>query len=358
MQVQGNKVRNLKGGKVMNIKTLLTGIMLGLMLLVPITAKGIEELKGKLEVWNRVVVEREADEFTERYFALERGYIRLEPKFNSKISGRFNLDFFSDEDGLDGAGLKLKYAYLDFSELIPIPESKITFGLIKNYFGTIYDWDYITIQKALEDLEKVCSSTDYGIGLYGYLPQGYGEYAIAVMNGEGYKKTAGDVNLNPKFQANLRLIPIADVTVGGSVFYEDVSPIPDTSISNLTFAGVTRLVFGPVEAWGEYIYSDIEETTSHGFMIMPIIKLAKVADADIDLVGRYDYWDPNRDVDDNGHSRITGGFNWNILRDSKNSPVVMLQVNWEHTMYEIEEMDAIDLVMIQLRWIPGFTFTF
>ncbi len=160
MYVPGGKDINLKGGTVMNVKALLTGILLSLMLLVPMTAKGIDELKGKLEMWNRVIIEREAGEFTKKYFALERGYFRLEPKFNSKIKGRFNLDFFSDEDGLDGAGLKIKYAYLNFSELIPITDSKITVGLIKNYFGTIYDWNYTTIQKALEDKEKICSSTD------------------------------------------------------------------------------------------------------------------------------------------------------------------------------------------------------
>ncbi|MCK4322839.1 hypothetical protein KAX08_10020 [candidate division WOR-3 bacterium] len=358
MYVPGGKDINLKGGKVMNVKTLLTGILLSLMLLVPMTVKGIEELKGKLEMWNRVIIEREAGEFTERYFALKRGYFRLEPKFNSKIKGRFNIDFFSDEDGLDGAGLKIKYAYLDFSELIPIPESKITAGLIKNYFGTIYDWNYTTIQKALEDKEKICSSTDYGVALYGYLPQGYGEYAVAIMNGEGYKKTDGDVNMNPKFQANLRVIPIPGVTIGGSVFYEDVSFIPDTSMSNLTFAGVTHLVVGPLEAWGEYLYRDQDETCSHGFMVMPVIKLAKVAGADVDLVGRYDYWDKNKDVDNDAHTRITGGFNWNILRDAKNKAVVMLQTNWERTMYEDETKDDKDLFSIQLRWIPGFKFTF
>lgn len=333
----------------MNIKRLHERIVLYLMLFASVDITG-GEIKISTELWNRATVKRESGEFTERYFSVERGYLRIEPEFTDMIKGRFNVDFFSDDDALDGAGLKLKYAYLDFKELIPIAESKVTAGLIKNYFGTIYDWNYTTIQKALEDKEKICSSTDYGVALYGYLPQGYGEYAVAIMNGEGYKKADGDVNMNPKFQANLRVIPIPGVTIGGSVFYEDVSFIPDTSMSNLTFAGVTHLVVGPLEAWGEYLYRDQDETCSHGFMVMPVIKLAKVAGTDVDLVGRYDYWDKNKDVDDDGHSRVTAGLNWNIIRDKKSNPMVMLQANWERTMYEDETKDVKDLYLIQLRW--------
>jgi len=333
----------------MNLKSLLVVLMLSLLLLTPMVTK-CGETKISMTLWNRATVERESGEFTERYFSLGRGYLRIEPEFSDKIKGRFNVDFFSDEDGLDGAGLKLKYAYLDFSELIPIPLSKITVGLIKNYFGTIYDWNYTTIQKALEDKEKICSSTDYGVALYGYLPEGYGEYAVAVMNGEGYKKTAGDVNMNPKLQANLRVIPVPGVMVGGSVFYEDVSFDPDTTISNLVYAGVGHLVVGPFEVWGEYLVKDLEETKSQGFMVMPIVKLGKLSGVDVDLVGRYDNWDANADVDNDGHSRIIAGFNWNILHDAKGNPQVLLQINGERTTYEDASKATVDKLMMQLRW--------
>ena len=340
---------NKKGGIIVKERTVLAILVILSTISIP-RMLGAEETKLSMTLWNRATVERESGEFIERYFSLERGYLRIEPKFTDRIKGRFNLDFFSDDDALDGAGIKLKYAYLDFKELIPIPESKVTVGLIKSYFGTIYDWNYITIQKALEDKEKVISSTDYGIALYGYIPQGYGEYAISVLNGEGYKKTGGDVNLNPAYQANIRLIPIPGVTIGGSIRYEDVSFDPDTTISNLVYAGVGHIVVGPLELWGEYLVKDLEEIRSQGFMAMPIVKLKKLTFLDVDLVGRYDVWDKNIDVDDDGHSRITGGLNWNILRNAKNRPLIMLQANWERTMYEEEGKNPEDLYLIQLRW--------
>ena len=102
----------------------------------------------------------EDGEVTKNEMALKRGYLRLEPKFGNNIKGRFNVDFFSDEDGLDGAGLKIKYAYLDFSNMLPIKDSKIIIGLMKTYFGTIYDWDYSTIDKDPSDKYNFVSSTD------------------------------------------------------------------------------------------------------------------------------------------------------------------------------------------------------
>jgi hypothetical protein len=84
--------------------------------------------------------------------------------------------------------------YLDFSNMLPIKDSKITVGLMKTYFGTIYDWTYITIDKDPSDKYKFVSSTDYGFGISGYLPNGFGTYALAAYNGEGYKKTGGDIN--------------------------------------------------------------------------------------------------------------------------------------------------------------------
>lgn len=308
------------------------------------------EISLSMNLWNRYTAEFEDGDLTESMFSLERGYFRIEPKFSDRIKGRFNVDFFSDADGPDGAGLKLKYAYLDFNEVLPIPESKITAGLIKHYFGTIYDWEYVTIEKAFEDVEGVISSTDYGIGLYGYLPEGFGEYTVAVMNGEGYKKTGSDLNLNPEFLANLRFVPVPGITIGGSVLYENAAEVSDSSIKRLAYAGVGRFARGPIEIWGEYLMREYSDITSSGFMVMPVVKLKNIADIDVDLVGRYDMWDVNNDVDNDGHSRIIAGFNWHLQRDSSGNPMVFLQVQGERIIFEEDGRDTEDAIMVQLRW--------
>jgi hypothetical protein len=317
-------------------------VCLGLLIVLPASLLG-GETKVSMVLWNRYTADVSGGEMNSSVFSLERGYLRLEPAFTDKIKGRFNIDLFSDDDALDGAGLKLKYAYLDFSEVLPIPESQISVGLIKHYFGTVYDWEYISIEKALEDKEGVAASTDYGIAFSGYLPGGYGEYAVSVLNGEGYKKTGGDLDKEPEIAANLRVIPVPGITIGGSVLYE----FDDND--RLAYAGVAHLSKGPFELWGEYLVSDMSDVTGNGFMVMPIIKLEGMTGVDVDLLGRFDMWDENTGADD-GSMTITAGINWNIVRDGKGAPALFLQLEGERTMFEDDALGDIDKLMAQIQW--------
>ncbi len=309
----------------------------------PVNLKGMET-KISMTLWNRYTAEMVDGEPNKSAFTLERGYFRVEPTFNDKVKGRFNIDVFSSDKFTDGAGLKLKYAYLDFSNVLPIPESSINVGLIKHYFGTIYDWEYISIEKALEDKEGVAASTDYGLALFGYIPGGYGEYEISVLNGEGYKKTGGNLDKEPEFAGNIRIVPLPGVTLGGSVLYEN-----DES-ERLAYAGVGHFSKGPFELWGEYLVQDKSDVTSSGFMVMPILKLKSLTNIDVDIVGRFDMWDGNTDVTDDGHMVVIGGLNWNLVRDEKNAPQVFLQIQGEKTIFEDEIKSDINRLMIQLQW--------
>ena len=129
-------------------------VILSILLTIMVVSFLQAETKLKMEIWNRWTYQTVDGENTVNEMALKRGYFRLEPKFSSKIKGRFNVDFFSDDDADNGAGLKIKYAYLDFSKILPIKDAKITAGLMKTYFGTIYDWDYTTIDKDPSDKYK------------------------------------------------------------------------------------------------------------------------------------------------------------------------------------------------------------
>lgn len=345
----------------MKIRTLTLTLLL---VVITVLSAGAMETKFSMELWNRYTAKMEDGAIDASEFALKRGYFRLEPTFGDNIKGRFNLDFFSD-DVLDGVGMKLKYAYVDFSKIF-IPEAKFTFGLMKNYFGTLYDWDYTSIQKDPSDLNKICSSTDYGMGIYGYIPGGYGEYAVQIVNGEGYKKTAGDIDVNPTAIANIRFIPIPGITLGGSVYYAkkgllNADELNDTTLSDtatMAYAGVAKVAFGPFYMWGEYIAKNIDSDNAMGYMVMPVIQLGKIMPADIDIIARYDFWDGNTDgaIIDDSYQKIMAGFNYNLMRDSKHKPQLWLQTNYERTMYEDTAKDPVDAVMVQLRWKFSHTF--
>lgn len=326
-------------------------ILLFLMLTAAAMSIAAMETKLSMEIWNRYTMTMENSEITKSAFSVERGYFRLEPAFNDKVKGRFNLDFFSSDKFADGVGIKLKYAYLDFS--LPIEDAKLSAGLIKHFFGTIYDWNYTSMKSPIEDAEKVVSSTDYGIAFNGLLPAGFGEYSLHVLNGEGYKKTGSALDINPAFGANLRLIPFTGITIGGSVYYTDATLLDTAAVSdtvNLSYAGVGKLAFGPVSVLGEYLVKTVDNEQQKGYMVQPVLYLGKITPVDVDIVARYDSWDPDNSTADDGHSRITGGLNYNIQRDDKNTPQLLIQANFERTMYE-NGSDPVDNVMLQLRWI-------
>lgn len=339
-----------------------------LIVIVTVLAFGVlnAETKLKMEIWNRWSYEMEDGEVTKNEMALKRGYLRLEPKFGNNIKGRFNVDFFSDEDGLDGAGLKIKYAYLDFSNMLPIKDSKITIGLMKTYFGTIYDWDYTTIDKDPSDKYEFVSSTDYGMGISGYLPSGFGTYALAVYNGEGYKKTAGDINKDMNFAANLRVTPIAGVTVGSSYMMKtkNDSEIDDgtgTMIDNpdreeyAMMAGVGKFAFGPFSLLAQYLQkvtsmpnvSGAEDETETAISLLPVFKVNN----NFDIIARYDINDPNTDTENDAETIITAGFNYHIMRDSKNAPKLFVQTNYQMIQSEDEDANTESKLAVQLRWI-------
>lgn len=321
-----------------------------------------QELRVGGEIWNRWTYEtgKSGDETITKKnsFALERGYFDLRPKFSENTSGRFTVDLYSAEADkfTEGAGLKLKYGFIDFNNLIPIKDMTLTAGLQKVYFGTIYDWDYSLITKAPTDEYKVATSADYGITLNGQLPAGFGEYAVGVYNGEGYKAFGKKCNISPEFLANVRLIPIAGVTLGGSFMSNSVgADDADNYEKQMLMDGMARLAYGPVDVLGELIYKDVEfpndnvvdmNYTEIGFMVMPTLSLRSLIGRDIQLIGRYDRWDgKERDKVDNLlkdylSNTITGGVNYNFMHDEKESPKMQLQLNLVQKTYDEAESAA------------------
>ena len=114
----------------------------------------------------------------------------------------------------------------------------------------------------------------------------------------------------------------------------------------MDIAGLLRFAYGPVDIWGEYLMVTMDETTGSGLMAMPTFILTDR----IQLIARYDMWDPNGDVEDDGHSRMIAGANYFISKNAKGAPETQLQVNWERTTPEAEDLEPIDQFMIQLRW--------
>ncbi|HBE01224.1 MAG: hypothetical protein A2096_17620 [Spirochaetes bacterium GWF1_41_5] len=319
----------------------------------------IEETKLSMELWNRYTMSIKNGNASTSSISLERGYFGLEPKFTDKVKGRFTLDFFSSAMSVtidkkktaitDGVAIKLKYAYLQYN---PHELLSLLFGLQKNYFGTIYDWDYTTIKGDPADIYHWCASTDYGIGLFSYLPKGMGDIALQVLNGEGYKKSLSAVNAYPKFQGNLRFLPVAGIMAGGSFAYNMVTP----KKADMTWVGVLKLAFGPFSVLGQYLgqknHSEISSMVISG---MPVLSIGKIAKNKfhLDLTGRFDYSDKDTSKSNNETYALIGGINHAFVISSKGTPDAWWQINYECPDINAKTLNHV--LMAQLRWKFGHT---
>lgn len=330
-------------------------------------------------------------------FDLERGYVRMAHQFTSNLYTKMTVDVLSSSAYSDGASVRLKEAYIDYS--LPLKDTKFTAGLQKNYFSLIYSWDYTNIEKSLADKEGVVASADYGLTLNGYLPKGFGEWQLGAYNGEGYKKAfsstaPNQVNLSPDFDANLRLTPIGGIQFGSSILYNktDKSAYKDgasfrqgdslrfngdtNNVNRLGIAPMAKVALGPVSVLGEFIkygYSrnlsyyrmtkdssghDTDSTLStkdkkyamNGFSIVPVVSLLK--GKRLELVGRYDMWNvTSGGVKDTlaSHHMYGIGANWHFVRRG-NKPGVELQVGWERQQPVATSVKPTDTFMVQFRY--------
>jgi len=393
------------------LKLMLNLICIGL-LFIPI---GLSCMETKLsgEFWGRWISEiakrkdsegNYEDKLVSNYLSLERGYLGLETKFSEQVKGRFTVDIFTTDKtyeyreyslvdstlsystksgSIDGAGLKIKYAYLDFGGLIPVKDMTLTAGMQKVYFGSIYDWSYTLIGKAPSDEHKVVSSSDLGITLNGYLPSGFGEYQLGIYNGEGYKKVGANLKENTDFAylGNLRVTPITGFTIGGSYMINTVErdkkldgEIINSSYEEQKLTDIyTRLAYGPVDLTGEYIIKDVDfpnvkdinktqAYTATGISIFPCLNLKAYLPYDLQLVGCYDIWDESDRVEtDKARNKVTAstiGVNYNFMPDETDNPAMQLQLNYttkkydednSHSDYADGQKDS-SQINLQLKW--------
>ncbi len=335
---------------------------------------GAVETKLEMELWNRMSYVddgSEADPATS--FSVERGYFTLKPTLSDNVSARFTLDFFSSDKDTNGAGLKMKYAYLDFKNFTPLPKATLSVGLTKNYFGYIYDWKYETIEKDPSDLWKFASSTDYGLVFSGQLPAAKLSYNLGVYNGEGYKKSGSNVNTEYAYLANVRVKPLEMLELGGtfSINTNKAASIQEMGVddhgdafatgnyidnpkheAHTSFAALAKFTMSGMTLLGQFLGKtveldnddDAEEISSQAISVLAMYNLKDVADLNMEIVGRYDMYDPNADADNDGKNLMLFGLNYNIQKN------VQLQANYQITSHENDDKEDISQFMLQLRY--------
>jgi len=260
-------------------------------------------------------------------FQFRRAYFTFDRDLSEKFSVRFRLEmngpdlmgsenFGAFKSGPDSSRTDLlrpyiKHAYLRWNNLIP--QSKLSFGLVNTPTFYLADevWGYRSVEKTIMDLRRIASSADLGVTAEGkFTKSGVLNYHILVANGAGTRAETDKskrvyINAPVKIQKIFHLVPYFDYEGG------------DQGKSKNTFAFFAGLqtpgLHGGVEVFqktsnkaSKDAAGKIVDKIEEGFSVFGAVKMAEK----VKLLGRFDFYDPNTKLKDDGNIFIIGGLDF------------------------------------------------
>lgn len=265
-------------------------------------------------------------------FLIKRGYLTMKKQINSYISSRITLDTYQDETR--DMKVRLKYIYADFKfpDFGFITKPHAEFGLVHTPWLDFEEHvNYYRMQDTMF-MERIglFNSADFGFTAMGFLggevdkeyqdkvnnkyPGRYGSFALGLYNGGGYH--AKENNQNKVFQERVTIRPVPDVIPGLQISELFITGKGNGSGSTddindwQTLAGMLSYERQYVTMTAQYLggkgrnkgdWSD--QVDYNGYSVFAEGKLGR----NWRIIGRYDFFDPNVDEDNDGSSRIIAG---------------------------------------------------
>jgi len=232
-------------------------------------------------------------------FDIKRFYVGIDHKFSDMFSGNVTTDLTYDS-GVGASQVYIKKAYLDakISKALDVRLGSTDLPWVPFVEG-IYGYRYV--ENVLIDRTKFGTSADWGLHANGKLgDNGMFQYAVALVNGAGYKKAgaifhSNSVDFEGRLSANWNNFIVA---VGGYV-----GKLGKDTEGTTTYHTANRFdALGAYKANGitlgvEYMYADnwtsitsMAPDTAEGFGVFGSYQF----NPEWAVFGRYDYVEPNQ----------------------------------------------------------------
>lgn len=286
-------------------------------------------------------------------FQFRRIYVTTDYAISGSFDARFRLEADQSASSLTSGGkigVMVKDAYLKWKNIFQ--GSDFIFGLSPNPEIDVAEafWGYRPLEKTITDLNGIVPSRDLGVDLKGKLDEaGTVKYWVKIGNNSG---NAPEVNKYKRFYAFLQFAPLSffQFTVYGD--YASYAPKTDAldkqKKNNGAFIGAVMLNFFQKDAYSagvESFYKTQQNNfapgssaalrSQNGYGVSAYAWL-RVADK-IRIVGRYDRYSPNTDLDKHDRTNLLLG-----AVDFQLDKSVSLMPNMELISYS--GTDAKDLV--------------
>lgn len=307
-------------------------------------------------------------------FTVKRGYINIEKEITPWFSARVTPDVsqMTDNGSFDGSfTVRLKYLYGKFKlpEFAFLTKPFVEVGIVHmpwlDYEENL-NW-YRCQDTMFLERNGLFNSADVGINfvsLFGGLiseeyqnkvnnayPGRYGSMALAVMNGGGY--TAAEKNQNKVLEGRLTIRPLPDIIPGLQFSYfgitgkgnkgkNDIPSNPTWQLNNgfVSFEHEYVVLTGQYY-WGKGNQSGADTNKRDGYSFFAELKPHKK----FSIIGRYDFFDPNDDQQDDESRRYIAGVAYHLDKQHKN----MILLDYDSVDYKQSEKSNDKRVQLTLQ---------
>lgn len=268
---------------------------------------------------------------------INRIYFTGDFTLSDQFSSRFRLE--TDQIGSGGGknefGVMVKDAWLKWHNIFS--GSDLVFGISPTPAFDVSEgaWGHRYLEKTIMDLNHIVGSRDMGIDLKGKLDEsGTVKYWIKLGNNSGNKPEA---NKYKRYYGMLEFSPSSKFLITAYGDYASAAPKLDAStgtmVDNNGFVGALFLNYKEkgvfsigLEGFTRSIQNNFAKTagaslqsqSSHGISVWAYANLSET----VQLVGRFDTFDPNSDVSNDGKSLILAGVQFNPIKNVSVTPNV------------------------------------
>jgi len=262
-------------------------------------------------------------------FDIKRFYLGVDHKFDDKWSMNLTTDFqYSSTIASTEVYLKKAYIQYKLSDAFVLRAGAADLPWVpfaENYYGMRY------IENTLTDRLKYGTSADWGVHAGGKLAGGAVEYAVAALNGNGYKNPSRSKGLD--FEGRLSFAPTEQTVIGVGAYSGTLGKEKQTvnalhTANRVDFlaaymSGNTRLGVEYFQANNWNNVTSVASDKASGWSLWGSVGLNNKG---VTLFGRYDNTDVSKTLDPSLQDRYYNiGVEWPV------APGVKLATVYKHT---------------------------
>jgi hypothetical protein len=250
-------------------------------------------------------------------FDIKRFYVGIDHKFNDTFSGNITTDVqYNSSEGLTQIYIKKAYLQAKLSDAAVVRLGSADLPWIP-FAEDVYGYRFI--ENTVADRTKFGTSADWGVHLGGKLADGRVSYAVAMINGAGYKNPvrSKSVDFEGRVSANLDKVVLGIGGYSGKLG-KDVQGGPATPHRaerfNLLAAYVDKRWRAGVEYFNAENWNNVTTAVSDksdGYSLFGSVNMTP----EVSLFGRWDKVKPRKDtassMDDNYFNL---GVNWEPVK--------------------------------------------